>query len=116
MVYFDYFINQQALKIEASNWCGLERVLLNGKVVSSKFNFTNQSQHNFELLNGQQCSLTLHLDPVSQQLRCRIYKNQHLLTSLVPSAEHLKMSQKQTKQVMVISSLLVLLTMMLLMP
>ncbi|MBV7314571.1 hypothetical protein [Shewanella sp. NIFS-20-20] len=105
MVNFDYIINQQLLKIEASSWCGLERVFLNGHLVSFKFNFGRSSRHIFSLNNGQQCQLTLHIDPDSHQLRCRIYKNQHLLTSLVQGAEHLRDSQRQTKQIMVVASL-----------
>ncbi len=82
MVCFKYQVDQDDIELQTSSWSGLERLLFNGQVISSRLNFNPFSNHDISLSNGQKCRFQLLVDPSSQQLICRIYKKEQLLASL----------------------------------
>lgn len=89
MVCFKYDLNQDIVELKASNWNGFERLFINGKKVSSKFNFGPTSEHKVELTNGINCCLQLMIDPQTEQLMCRIYKQNKLVASLKQGSKNL---------------------------
>lgn len=93
MIKFSYLLNQDNIELRASNWCGLERVLINGKVVSRKFNFGLQSMHDVLLNNGKKCRFQLVVDPQTELISCRIYKQNQLVTILKQGKKQLQKSQ-----------------------
>ncbi|QBF84539.1 hypothetical protein EXU30_19100 [Shewanella maritima] len=101
MVTFNYQFNQQDILLKVSNWCGLESVFVNGKLVSRKFNFGVNSTHKIKLSNGSLCKLQLLLDGQSDLLSCRVYKHNELMTTLKQGKQHLS----STKRFMELSTL-----------
>jgi len=93
MIKFIYHLNQDNIELQASNWCGLERVFINGKVVSRKFNFGLQSMHDVLLNNGNKCRFQLVVDPITELVSCRIYKQNKLITILQQGKKQLQQSQ-----------------------
>lgn len=93
MIKFTYHLNQDNIELQASNWCGLERVFINGKVVSRKFNFGLQSMHDVLLNNGKKCRFQLIVDPQTELVSCRIYKQNQLVTILKQGKKQLQKSQ-----------------------
>ncbi|GGP38749.1 hypothetical protein [Shewanella saliphila] len=93
MIKFSYLLNQDNIELQASNWCGLERVFINGKVVSRKFNFGLQSMHDVLLDNGKKCRFQLITDPQTSLISCRIYKQNQLVTILKQGKKQLQKSQ-----------------------
>lgn len=94
MVTFKYDLNQDVIELQASNWCGLEQVFVNGKMVSRKLNFSQNSEHNIQLNDGNPCRFQLLIDPTSEQMVCRIYKRNNLITSIKQGKENLLQSRK----------------------
>ncbi|MGZ9898606.1 hypothetical protein [Shewanella gaetbuli] len=94
MIKFNYRFDQDQLELQASSWCGLEKVLLNGKVVSKKFNFGMLSNHDISLNNGNKYQFKLLLDPQTNLLTCRIYNQQNLITILKQGKNQLQKSQR----------------------
>ena len=94
MIKFSYLLNQDNFELQASNWCGLEKVLLNGKVVSQKFNFGILSNHDILLKNGKKYNLQLLVDPQTDLLTCRIYNQQNLITVLKQGKNQVQKSQR----------------------
>ncbi|NKF51535.1 hypothetical protein G3R49_13305 [Shewanella sp. WXL01] len=88
MVTFNYQFNQQDILLKVSNWCGLESVFVNGKLVSRKFNFGVNSTHKIKLSNGSSCKLQLLLDGQSDLLSCRVYKQDELMATLKQGKQH----------------------------
>lgn len=82
MITFKYQLNQNNIVLKVSNWCGLERVFVDGKLVSQKFNFGISSKHNVVLNNGKKCRLQLLIDSQTNLLSCRVYKQNNLVTTL----------------------------------
>ncbi|WP_076537673.1 hypothetical protein [Shewanella sp. UCD-KL21] len=82
MTSFTYQLNQEKIELHASDWSGVERVLVNDKVVSSKINFGQRSTHQIKLQNGNPCMLQLLIDPQTEQLTCRVYKQNELIANL----------------------------------
>lgn len=93
MIKFTYHLNQDNIELQASNWSGLERVFINGKVVSRKFNFGLQSMHDVLLNNGKKCRFQLIVDPQTELVSCRIYKQNQLVTILKQGKKQLQKSQ-----------------------
>jgi hypothetical protein len=93
MIKFSYHLNQDNIELHASNWCGLERVFINGKVVSRKFNFGLQSMHDVLLDNGKKCRFQLIANPQTSLISCRIYKQNQLVTILKQGQKQLQKSQ-----------------------
>ncbi|RJY06464.1 hypothetical protein D5R81_17705 [Parashewanella spongiae] len=85
MVRFKYQVDQDDIELQTSSWSGMERLLFNGKVISSRLNFNPFSNHDIALSNGHKCRFQLLVDPSSQQLICRIYKKEQLVASLKQS-------------------------------
>ncbi|ABZ76276.1 conserved hypothetical protein [Shewanella halifaxensis HAW-EB4] len=98
MVTFKYALNQDNIELQASNWSGLEQMYINGKRVSSKLNFGQQSEHNLVLNDGKPAKLLLFLDPMTEQLICRIYKQNNLVASLKQGKKELYRSRQLTQQ------------------
>lgn len=94
MVSFKYGLNQDLVELQASNWNGLERVFVNGEMVSKKLNFRRRSEHKIQLNNGLPCSFKLLICPQTDQLVCRIYKQNQLVASLKQGKRNLMQSQK----------------------
>ncbi|QIR14777.1 hypothetical protein HBH39_10005 [Shewanella aestuarii] len=94
MIRFNYHLNQDNFELQASNWSGLEKVVVNGQVVSKKFNFGVLSKHDVLLKNGAKYSFQLLVDPKTELLTCRIYKQHRLLTVLKQSKQQLQKSQR----------------------
>lgn len=94
MVTFKYDLNQDVVELQASNWCGLEQVFINGKMVSRKLNFSQNSEHKIKLNDGNPCRFQLLIDPTSEQMVCRIYKKNNLVTSIKQGKENLLQSRK----------------------
>ncbi|WP_417762516.1 hypothetical protein [Shewanella sp.] len=82
MVKFNYDIAHHKVEFSASEWTGLESLSVNGKTVSRKFNFAPQTEHTFELTNGDNCKLQLLIDMTGSHTICRIYRRDELITSL----------------------------------
>ncbi|WP_144208552.1 hypothetical protein [Shewanella donghaensis] len=82
MTSFIYQLNQERIELHASDWNGFERVLINDEVVSSKINFGPRSTHQIKLQNGKPCMLQLLIDPQTEQLTCRVYKQNELIANL----------------------------------
>lgn len=99
MVCFKYDLNQEHIELQASNWCGLEQAYVNGKRVSRKLNFGQQSEHNMILKDGKAARLHLFLDPMTEQLICRIYKQNNLVASLKQGKKELCRSRLMLQQV-----------------
>ncbi|MCG9731708.1 hypothetical protein L1D44_18090 [Shewanella sp. Isolate13] len=100
MVTFKYALNQDDIELQASDWCGLEQIFINGKRVSSKLNFGQQSEHSLMLNDGKPAKLQLLLDPMTEQLICRIYKQNNLVASLKQGKKELYRSRQQIQQSM----------------
>ncbi|MCL1060370.1 hypothetical protein L2729_20610 [Shewanella gelidimarina] len=98
MVCFKYDLNQENIELQASNWCGLEQAYVNGKRVSRKLNFGHQSEHNVMLKDGKPARLHLCLDPMTEQLICRIYKQNNLVASLKQGKKELYRSRLMIQQ------------------
>lgn len=97
MVTFKYDLNQDNIELQASNWSGLEQMYINGTHVSSKLNFGQHSEHNLVLNDGKQAKLHLFFDPLTEQLICRIYKQNNLVASLKQGKEELYRSRQLTQ-------------------
>lgn len=100
MVKFKYALNQDDIELRASDWCGLEKIYINGKHVSSKLNFSQQSEYTLVLNDGKAAKLHLLLDPITEQLICRIYKQNNLVASLKQGKKELSRSRQQIQQSM----------------
>ncbi|MGS0680174.1 hypothetical protein ACVBIL_03320 [Shewanella sp. 125m-7] len=98
MAIFKYALNQDNIELQASNWCGLEQMYINGKRVSRKLNFGQQSEHSIVLNDGKPAKLYLLLDPMTEQLICRIYKQNNLVASLRQEKKELYRSRQLTQQ------------------
>ncbi|WP_394202098.1 hypothetical protein [Shewanella waksmanii] len=107
MVSFKYDLNQDFIELQASNWSGLERVFVNGKMVSKKLNFSKNSEHHFQLENGTSCKFQLLIDPNTEQLICRVFKKNNLVTSLKQGKDNLLASQHAMQGMILVSSLAV---------
>ncbi|WP_133407127.1 hypothetical protein [Parashewanella tropica] len=95
MVRFQYQVDQDSVELQASNWFGMERLIVNGEQVTQKININNTSSHQFKLSNGKNCRFQMFVDPITEGLVCRIYKNEQLVTSLKQTKTSLKSSQKK---------------------
>lgn len=82
MTSFKYQLNQERIELHASDWSGFERVLINDEVVSSKINFGQRSTHQIQLKSGKPCMLQLLIDPQTELLTCRLYKQNELIASI----------------------------------
>ncbi len=109
MVSFKYELNQDSVELQASDWFGIERVFVNGLMVSRKFNFGPNSVHKVQLNDGHQCSFKLFIDPQTDELTCRIYKHNQLITSLKQGKNSLIQGQRLLQQGLLLGSSLVLL-------
>lgn len=109
MVSFKYELNQDSVELQASDWFGLERVFINGQMVSRKLNFGQNSEHCIKLNDGNQCRFKLFIDPHTDELTCRIYKHNQLITSLKQGKENLIQRQRILQQGLLFGSSLVLL-------
>lgn len=98
MVCFKYDLNQHIVELKASNWNGFERLFINGRKVSSKFNLGPTSEHKIELTDGIHCRLQLLIDPQTEQLMCRIYKQNKLVASLKQGSKNLLESRRLFSQ------------------
>ncbi|WP_299794220.1 hypothetical protein [uncultured Shewanella sp.] len=105
MVTFKYDLNQDVVELQASNWCGLERVFINGKMVSRKLNFSQNSEHRIRLTNGNPCRFQLLIDPITEQMVCRIYKRNNLVTSIKQGKENLLQSRKLLQNITIFVTL-----------
>ncbi|WP_434926398.1 hypothetical protein [Shewanella sp. HL-SH2] len=94
MIKFNYLLNQDNFELQASDWCGLEKVMLNGKVVSKKFNFGILSCHDILLNDGHKYQCKLLVDPQTDLLTCRIYNQRRLVTVLRQGKKQLQQSQR----------------------
>jgi hypothetical protein len=111
MICFKYHLNQDSVELRASDWCGLERVFVNGQMVSSKLNFGQQSEHTVALKDGDPCRFQLMLDPQTEQLICRIYKQDRLIASLKEGKEHLLRGQRSLQYGVLATSVVMLMAM-----
>ncbi|MEC4725406.1 hypothetical protein HWQ46_07585 [Shewanella sp. D64] len=112
MITFKYDLNQDVVELQASDWCGLEQVYINGKRVSRKLNFGQNSEHNIQLDDGNNCKFQLLIDPSSEQMVCRIYKRNNLIASIKQGKKNLLQSRKSLQNWTIfftLSSLLLLL-------
>lgn len=112
MITFKYDLNQDEVELQASNWCGLEQVFINGERVSRKLNFSHNSEHKINLNDGKPCRFQLLIDPTSEEMICRIYKSNSLITSLNQGKENLIQSRKFLQNLVIfitLSSLILLL-------
>ncbi|MGL5392002.1 MAG: hypothetical protein ACRDA8_11635 [Shewanella sp.] len=94
MIRFKYALNGNELELQASNWNGLERVLVNGQQVSRKRNFKPQREHSIQRKGGERCKFEVLIDPQTNELMCRIYKQNQLVTSLKQGKDNLLASQR----------------------
>lgn len=94
MISFKHDFNQDLVELRASNWSGLEQVFVNGKRVSRKLNFGPKSEHQIKLQDGNPCKFQLFIDPSSEQMICRIYKQNRLITSIKQGKKNLMQSRQ----------------------
>ena len=113
MVSFKYDLNQDSIELQASNWSGLERVFVNGQMVSSKLNFGQNSIHSVKLKDGNPCRFQLLIDPQTDELTCRIYKRNQLIASLKQGKENLLSSQRFLQHGLLFGSVALLIVMLL---
>ncbi len=113
MVSFKYELGRDSIELQASDWSGLERVYINGEIVSRKLNFGHQSEHQVKLKDGGLCLFKLFIDPLTNELTCRIYKRNQLVTSLKQGKKNLLQRQRLLQQGLLLGSSLVLLFMLL---
>lgn len=106
MIRFKYDLNQDVVELQASNWSGLERVFVNGQMVSHKLNFKPQSEHTIQLKDGAPCKFELLIDPQTDELMCRIYKQHRLVASLKQGKENLLTSRRYLQHSVIAVSLL----------
>ncbi|CAM3982105.1 MULTISPECIES: hypothetical protein [Shewanella] len=102
MISFKYHFNQDLVELQASNWIGLEQVFVNGKRVSRKLNFGPKSEHEVKLNSGAPCKFQLLIDPNSEQMICRIYKQNRLITSIKQGKENLMQSRMLLQSVIIV--------------
>ncbi|MCG9711640.1 hypothetical protein L1D32_13220 [Shewanella insulae] len=102
MISFKYHFNQDLVELQASNWIGLEQVFVNGKRVSRKLNFGPKSEHEVQLHSGDPCKFQLFIDPNSEQMICRIYKQNRLITSIKQGKENLMQSRMLLQSVIIV--------------
>lgn len=95
MIRFQYSFCQDNIELLASNWSGVERVLLNGKPVSSKINFGPKSTHHVQLHDGDPCRFQLLIDPQTELLTCQVFKQNTLIASLKQGQRQLNLSRYQ---------------------
>jgi hypothetical protein len=95
MIRFQYDFFGDNVELQASDWLGLERVLLNGKPVSHKINFGPKSTHYVELKDGLPCRFQLLIDPQTDLLTCQIFKQNQLIASLKQGRSQLSLSRFQ---------------------
>ncbi|WP_076413568.1 hypothetical protein [Shewanella sp. UCD-KL12] len=105
MVTFKYDLNQDEVELQASNWSGLEQVFVNGKRVSRKLNFGQNSEHQVHLNDGKPCRFQLLIDPTSEEMICRIYKSNSLITSINQGKENLSQSRKLLQNLVIFTTL-----------
>ncbi|MCG9697020.1 hypothetical protein [Shewanella sp. Isolate11] len=105
MICFKHDFNQDLVELKASDWCGLEQVFVNGKRVSRKLNFGPKSEHQVQLRNGIPCKFQLFIDPNSEQMICRIYKQNRLITSIKQGNANLLQSRQWLYGVVCLSAL-----------
>ncbi|QYK02736.1 hypothetical protein [Shewanella psychrotolerans] len=105
MISFKHDFNQDLVELQASNWCGLEQVFVNGKRVSRKLNFGPKSEHQIKLHDGNPCKFQLFIDPNSEQMICRIYKKNHLITSIKQGKENLLHSRQLLQTVIIFTAI-----------
>ncbi|AQS35737.1 hypothetical protein Sps_00539 [Shewanella psychrophila] len=105
MVTFRYDLNQDVIELQASNWCGLEQVYINGKRVSRKLNFGQNSEHNIQLNDGKPFRFQLFIDPTSEEMICRIYKSNSFITSINQGRENLVKSRKLLQNMTIFATL-----------
>ncbi len=104
MISFKYNFNQDLVELQASNWIGLEQVFVNGECVSRKLNFRPQSEHEVKLHDGKPCKFQLFIDPYSEQMVCRIYKHNNLITSLKQGKKNLTQSRLLLQSVIMLTA------------
>jgi hypothetical protein len=93
MIRFQYNFCHDNIELQASNWSGLERVLVNGKPISSKINFGPKSTHYVQLHDGDPCKFQLRIDPQTEELTCQIFKQNQLIASLKQGQQQLTLSR-----------------------
>jgi hypothetical protein len=75
-------------------------------MVSRKLNFKPQSEHYIQLKDGNPCKFTLLIDPQTDELMCRIYKQNKLIASLKQGKKNLLASRRYLQQSVILVSLL----------
>ncbi|MEI6860143.1 MAG: hypothetical protein V5788_10310 [Shewanella sp.] len=105
MVTFRYDLNQDVIELQASNWCGLEQVFINGKRVSRKLNFSQDSEHNIQLNDGKPCRFQLFIDPDSEEMICRVYRSNSLVTSINQGKDNLLQSREVLHNLVIFTTL-----------
>lgn len=105
MISFKYDFTQDVVELQASDWCGLEQVFVNGKRVSRKLNFGPKSEHQIKLHDGNPCKFQLFIDPNSEQMICRIYKKNRLITSIKQGKQNLLQSRQLLHSVVFLTAL-----------
>lgn len=110
MIHFKYDITPDVVELQASNWSGLERVFVNGQMVSHKLNFKPQSEHTIQLKDGAPCKFKLLIDPQTDELMCRIYKQNKLVASLKQGKENVLVSRRYWQHIVIVISLLFVFT------
>lgn len=110
MIHFKYDITPDVVELQASNWSGLERVFVNGQMVSHKLNFKPQSEHTIQLKDGAPCKFKLLIDPQTDELMCRIYKQNKLVASLKQGKENVLVSRRYWQHIVIVISLLFIFT------
>jgi hypothetical protein len=93
MIRFQYDFFSDQIELQASNWSGMERLLLNGKPISSKLNFGPNSTHYVKLHDGKPCKLKLQLDPQTNLLTCQVFLQNQLIAILKQGKQHLALSR-----------------------
>jgi hypothetical protein len=93
MIRFQYDFCSDQIELQASDWSGVERLLLNGKPVSSKINFGPNSTHYVKLQDGKPCKLQLQLDPQTNLLTCQVFQQNQLIAILKQGKQHLTLSR-----------------------
>ncbi|BDM64940.1 hypothetical protein NFHSH190041_23920 [Shewanella sp. NFH-SH190041] len=102
MISFQYQLKDHTIELQASNWAGWEKVLLDGQLVSRKFNMAANSEHNIQVSNAVGYKLKTMIEPDSQLLICRLYREDNntsqYVSSLKQGVNHQRNQQRKLYQ------------------
>ncbi|MCL1037563.1 hypothetical protein L2750_10420 [Shewanella submarina] len=75
MISFLHQDRGHTFKLQASNWAGWEKLWVDDKLVSQRFNISGQTEYQVSTESGNDYRLTTLVEPDSQLIICRLYRH-----------------------------------------